>query len=534
MSPLATSLDEVMKGYFVGMRTYMVAFFTAATVCALCTPLVLRLAMQLDAVSSIGSRHATQRRVPRLGGVGIAIALFAPLFGLFLVENAVADLFRREWQKVVGMALGAAAMCAVGARDDTKGVRALHKLLVQILCASLAYAVGFRIDAVQLPIFGELSMGVFGLPITIFWIVGITNAVNLIDGLDGLAAGVVFFAGVTNFVTAIIAGQVFSAMVMAAMLGALIAFLFYNFNPARIFMGDSGSYFLGYVMATTALVGASQKASTAVSLLVPMVALGVPIFDTLFAILRRFLEKRPLFSPDRGHIHHRLLDLGITHRRAVLILYSVSLIFTVASIAIYLGRSWQVGLALMTATLVLFGLVRFLGYFSQLHWRKRLQARIRGRDTELLRHALPSFVQRFQSIQTKDQLFLELESMAEEVELTELELFAANNEDPLLSYRRRDSDLRTIVAYMEYPLGNDALAKARIRFGVRDQNEQGNVSPQTEILLQVVVDLVTEKLTQMQSDLAPTPASRRGGSKAIPSSESESNLGSESAKAASP
>src|SRR5690606_22890845 len=143
----------------------------------------------------------------------------------------------------------------------------------------------------------------------------------LIDGLDGLAAGVVFFAGVTNFVVAYISGSVMTALIMAAMLGSVLGFLIYNFNPARIFMGDSGSYLLGYVLAVTALAGASQKASTAVALLVPIVALGVPIFDTLFTIVRRFLERRPIFSPDRGHVHHRLLDLGLTHRRAVVILY---------------------------------------------------------------------------------------------------------------------------------------------------------------------------------------------------------------------
>src|SRR5262249_52489320 len=158
------------------------------------------------------------------------------------------------------------------------------------------------------------------LPITVLWITGIVNAINLIDGLDGLAAGIVFFAGLTNFVVAYMHGALMVALFMSAMLGATAGFLFHNFNPARIFMGDSGSYFLGYVIATSSLLGSMQPTSTTVALLVPMLALGVPIFDTLFAIVRRFLERRPLFSPDRGHIHHRLVDMGITHRRAVLIL----------------------------------------------------------------------------------------------------------------------------------------------------------------------------------------------------------------------
>src|SRR5262249_3320778 len=154
------------------------------------------------------------------------------------------------------------------------GVRAMHKLFVQLAVAVIAFACGFRIEAVSLPLLGDLSMGIFALPVTALWIVGIVNAVNLIDGLDGLAAGVVFFAALTNFVVASIYGSVLPAVLMAAMLGAVVGFLFYNFNPARIFMGDSGSYFLGYVLATMSLFGSLQKTSTAVSLLVPVLALG--------------------------------------------------------------------------------------------------------------------------------------------------------------------------------------------------------------------------------------------------------------------
>src|SRR4029078_2410036 len=172
---------------------------------------------------------------------------------------------------------------------------------------------------------------------------------NLIDGLDGLAAGVVFFASMTNFVVALLSQASLPALFMATTMGAIIGFLFYNFNPARIFMGDSGSYFLGYVIAATS-VGTDHKASTAVSLLVPLMALGVPIFDTLFAMVPRFLERRPVFSPDRGHIHYPLLDMGITHRRAVLIIYGVSVLLTITAIAISLGRSWQVGITLVASS----------------------------------------------------------------------------------------------------------------------------------------------------------------------------------------
>jgi len=229
--------------------------------------------------------------IPRLGGVAIFLALITPLIGLFFVESGVAFTIRQQSSQVQGLLLGGGLLGLVGLIDDTRGIRAHHKFYVQLAASAIAFAFGFRIEAVAVPGFGDLQMGVFALPVTMLWITGIVNAVNLIDGLDGLAAGVVFFAGLTNFVVAQISDSIFVALIMAAMLGALFGFLFYNFNPARIFMGDSGSYFLGYVLATTSLAGALQKESTAVSLLVPVVALGIPITDTLFAMVRRFVER---------------------------------------------------------------------------------------------------------------------------------------------------------------------------------------------------------------------------------------------------
>jgi UDP-GlcNAc:undecaprenyl-phosphate GlcNAc-1-phosphate transferase len=150
---------------------------------------------------------------------------------------------------------------------------------------------------------------------------------------------------------------------MTAMVGAIVGFLYHNFNPARIFMGDGGSYLLGYLFSVAVLSGSTQKASAAVSLVVPCIALGVPIFDTLFSIVRRTLERRPLFSPDRGHIHHRLLDMGLTHRRAVLTLYGISVLFCVTAIAVSLGRTWQIGIALVLAGLGGGGMLRLSGLF---------------------------------------------------------------------------------------------------------------------------------------------------------------------------
>jgi len=488
------------------MRTYLIAFVIAAFVAGVLTPVIRRIALRYQVLSSTGGRHMHAHRIPRLGGVAICVALFAPVLGLFFVENAVAALFQSQVAKVLGLCVGGVAMCILGALDDTRGLRALHKLYAQIAIATFAYFCGFRIGAVVLPYVGELSMGIFSLPVTVLWIVGITNAVNLIDGLDGLAAGVVFFAGITNLVVAIIGGQSFVALIMAAMLGAVLVFLFYNFNPARIFMGDSGSYLLGYVLAASALMGASQKASTAVALLVPVVALGVPIFDTMFAMVRRFLERRPMFSPDRGHIHHRLVDLGITHRRAVLILYGVSTIFTAAAIAVYLGRSWQVGVALLTTTVVLLGLVRFVGYFSRLHTLRRQRARVRSRDTEMLRYVVPNVSERFGHAEQEDELIEALVELAQEADLAAVEIGlvdAEEGQEPFMSWYNSDCDPRVVVAVASFPLGRDANARAALKVSVINDFEEPEMSLQSDILLQVIADVLAHHLRRLGSELAP-------------------------------
>jgi len=485
------------------MRSFIAAFVVAMVVAAILTPLIRRAALGMGAVASVGGRNINQERVPRLGGVAIGFALFVPVIGLFFVESSVASLFRDEVYKVVGLCAGGLVMCALGVVDDTRGLRALHKLGIQAAVAIGAFVCGFRIEAVQLPFVGDLSMGVFALPVTVLWVVGIVNAVNLIDGLDGLAAGVVFFAGVTNFVVAYIGMQNFSALIMTAMLGAVLGFLFYNFNPARIFMGDSGSYLLGYVLAVTALVGTSQKASTAVALLVPVVALGVPIFDTLFAIVRRFLERRPLFSPDRGHLHHRLLEVGITHRRAVLILYGISVIFTVSAIGIYLGRSWQVGVALLATSVVFIGLVRFVGVFSHMHLLKRQRARVRSRDTELLRWAMPELPSRFAACSSEAEILDELLTVGSEVCLASVEVRARGQAEAVARWSDAAEDRRRVLATMTYPLGNDALARAELTVATVNDFEQAEMAPQTDILLQVVADLLAIHFARVGSTLAP-------------------------------
>ena len=208
------------------------------------------------------------------------------------------------------------------------------KLLGQIFAACVL-VIGFdvRIDVITDPLGDFIYLEYFAIPATIFWVVGLTNTVNLIDGLDGLAAGVSSIAAVTIFLVAMEEGIPFVAMITAALAGAAIGFLYYNFNPARIFMGDTGSMFLGFMLAGISVIGAVKSAAT-IALIVPILALGLPILDTTFAIVRRARNHRPIFKPDKGHLHHRLLAHGFTQKQAVLLMYVVSALFGLCALAL--------------------------------------------------------------------------------------------------------------------------------------------------------------------------------------------------------
>ena len=239
----------------------------------------------------------------------------------------------------------------------------------------------------------------------------------------------------------------------------------------------------------------------------PIIALGVPIFDTLFTMVRRFLERRPLFSPDRGHIHHRLLDMGLTHRRAVLILYGVSVVFTAAAIAVSLGRSWQAGVALLGASVVLVGLVRFVGYFDYLHTPPRQRARIRRRDAELLRFLMPDLPALFAEAENEAEVWRAIHEVVQRSQLRFAELLP-RAADPTAVTRWSNEEGQDPIGHelvrATYPVGREELARADLRFGWH--SDYGDVSPQSEVLLQVVVDVVEAALRRVGSAYAPQTA----------------------------
>lgn len=308
--------------------TYTFAFFLSLLLSLGLIPIIRDLSIKYKLLDDPyrSTRTIHQRLIPRTGGIGILLAFMAPLLGLFFVQSGVGGVFTSDYKMAVTLLTGGFLISAIGLIDDLYGIRASRKFILQSFVAIFSYAMGFKIQSVSLPFIGVIDMGIFAPVVTLLWIVGIINAINLVDGIDGLAAGLAFFVCVTNFVFGFASNNVIICLISSALGGALLGFLYFNFNPASIFMGDSGSMFIGYILATSSL-WASMKKGTTVALLIPIISMGLPIMDTFVAMFRRLILKRPIFSPDRGHIHHRLLQKGYSQKKTVMILY-VSVLYS--------------------------------------------------------------------------------------------------------------------------------------------------------------------------------------------------------------
>jgi UDP-GlcNAc:undecaprenyl-phosphate/decaprenyl-phosphate GlcNAc-1-phosphate transferase len=323
------------------VRSAGVAFLIALLVAAVLTPIARSFAIRfgwLDHAQS--SRKIHGKPIPRVGGLAIIAGFYAPLIALGIYQTGVGNLFYADTVRALGLVAGGIVIGLLGIYDDLKGAGAKEKFAVQGSLAAALYFCGFKIQMLATPFGYTLDLGVFALPFTVIWIVGVINALNLIDGLDGLAGGVAFFAVGTTFLIAFMRGDGLMMLFMACLGGAVLGFLFYNFNPASIFMGDTGSMFLGLVLALGS-IQTSQKSSTAVAILIPIIVLGLPIADTLMAMSRRAMRGRPIFSADKEHIHHKLLALGLSHRNSVLVLYGACVVLAGAALALVYANSLQ-------------------------------------------------------------------------------------------------------------------------------------------------------------------------------------------------
>ena len=305
---------------------YIAAFASAFAISVVTTPLAKKISIKVGAIDYPKDRGMHKKPMPRMGGIAIVLGF---MITVLLLSSYIKGI---EVKQFIGFIIGATIIIVLGILDDMYTLRARVKLLVQIIAAGIVVYTGTRINVVLWPFTAYLQK--LSIPITMFWIIGVTNAVNLIDGLDGLAAGVSSIAALCLMVLCIITGSEVAVILTAALAGACLGFLPRNFNPAEIFMGDTGATFLGFVLGVTSILGVF-KGYAILALLVSMLCLGLPVFDTLFAMGRRVVNHKPIMEADRGHLHHRLIDRGFSQRQAVLILYGIS--FFCGLVAIFIA-----------------------------------------------------------------------------------------------------------------------------------------------------------------------------------------------------
>lgn len=317
---------------------FLIVFVSALII----TPFIIWLALKIGVVDHPDERKVHTRLMPRLGGLAIFLAIVVGYF--------VSGLYHEQMNSII---LGLIVIVGLGVVDDMYGLTARFKFLVEIgVACIIVFGSGLVIHFVTLPYFGKIELGFFGYILTIVWIVGITNAINLIDGLDGLSAGVSAIVLSTIGVLAFFGGKIMILTMVVVSVAAILGFLVYNFYPAKIFMGDTGSLLLGYLIAVISLLGL-YKSVTLFSFIVPIMILGVPIFDTLFAIIRRAVNRKPISAPDKSHIHHRLLALGFEHRTTVILIYIFSFMFS-ASALLLSGSSTLLGSFVLIVAIILF------------------------------------------------------------------------------------------------------------------------------------------------------------------------------------
>jgi UDP-GlcNAc:undecaprenyl-phosphate GlcNAc-1-phosphate transferase len=346
------------------MNTYLLIFVIATGAALALTPIISRISRKRGWVDvPLDTRRVHDTPTPRLGGVAVFAAMLVAFGVLSLSRNALGESFKADLTQLLSVLLPASIIFLLGTYDDFFGANAMTKFGVQLMAGLLFCALGGRIDAVSIPFLGSVQLHpLFGYALTLLWTVGISNAFNLIDGMDGLAAGASLFAAIVMLIISLTLGQPMIAVFSIVLCGALLGFLPYNFHPASIFLGDSGALFIGFVLAALSVLG-TQKASTAVAVTIPLIAFGVPVFDTGFAIMRRFIGCRPLFEGDREHIHHMLLARGWSQRRVSLVLYAVcALLGMSALLLVNVSNRQATGLILATVGVVVAAGVMRLQY----------------------------------------------------------------------------------------------------------------------------------------------------------------------------
>lgn len=345
------------------MNTYVALFLLATFASFGLTPLVRRLCERVNLLDVPNDKRRIHKRaVPRLGGVAIYASLLIALSPLLLIDNQVTASLREQASSFRAVMIASSLVFLFGVYDDLVGANARWKFLAQGLAGTLLYYLGGRVEVLSVPFFDAITLApVMSFLLTVFWVVAISNAFNLIDGMDGLATGAALFASFVMLGVSIMNGRVFVSVITIVLAGSLIGFLRYNFNPASIFLGDSGALFIGFLLAALSTQG-SQKASTAVAIGIPLLAFGLPIMDTSVSIIRRLVAGKPIFEGDRDHVHHKLLARGWSQRRVALVLYGVCALFGLCALLFTQTMSGATGFVLLCIGVATITTVNHLRY----------------------------------------------------------------------------------------------------------------------------------------------------------------------------
>lgn len=318
-------------------------------ICLILTPIVIKLCRKYNIVDiPKDSRRVHSKPMPRIGGVAIVTSMLIGFLIYYLLTKDIPSIALNE--KFLGYIIGGLIIATMGLIDDLVNLRARYKFFFQLAAGLVVYYFGIRITGIKIPfIYPDMIDFAWwiDLPLTLLWIIGVTNAINLIDGLDGLAAGITAISATSLLIIFIATSASLEAIIISAVLvGAVLGFLPYNFNPAKTFMGDVSANFLGFTMAVVTILGFA-KGYTMIAIIAPVLVLGIPIFDTVFAMVRRFLKGQPMLKPDGGHIHHRLIKRGFSQRQAVILLYTITTLLCMLAVLLVAEDFWKLILLIL-------------------------------------------------------------------------------------------------------------------------------------------------------------------------------------------
>jgi len=339
---------------------HLIAFLLSMTVVLWSTPVIKTLGVKSGYVDHPNERKVHQRPMVRLGGISIFAGTVCALIIIWRLGGFFALPVDMEWG-IWGVTLGGCAFFLIGLADDLFNLTPLSRLIMQIIIATICWFMGVKIEFLSIPFDGLIQMGWLSLPATVIWLVGMANAINWIDGLDGLAAGVSGIAAVVMLIVTLFMDQNAAALIAAALAGGALGFLRYNFNPAQIFMGDGGSYFMGFTLAGIAVIGL-VKTTAVTAVLLPYLILAVPLLDMSAVIISRLKHGKSPFTADKRHLHHRLLQAGISQKMTVVFIYALTL--WVGSLAMAISGLPGGGAYVLCATML-------LSYLSWYVWRNR-------------------------------------------------------------------------------------------------------------------------------------------------------------------